>query len=176
MNGNIIHDLFVVTIPLSMFRLQFVIPANWEMPQSITNLTCSLCTYGCDWFSLLCTVKRITSSAGCRKSSYKVIKSYPPWHHSYFYEISSFVTLCMETGSLAFFKKCLLQKIHLIKDRLVFCLLHLNVLKGWCINKFNLSFRKILVNLISSLVFYLFTIQPHTVRYTAVKSVQIVWK
>lgn len=40
----------------------------------------------------------------------KVIKTYPPCHHSYFYEISFFVTLCMETGNIACFKKCLLQK------------------------------------------------------------------
>lgn len=106
----------------------------------------------------------------------KGIKTYPPCHHNCFYEISFFVSLWMETGLLARFKKCLHKKIHLITDQLVFYLLHLNVLKGWCINKFYLSFRKILVNLISSLVFYLFTIKPHTVRYTAVKSVQIFWK
>lgn len=33
-----------------------------------------------------------------RKVHIKGIKTYPPCHHSYFYEISFFVTLCMETG------------------------------------------------------------------------------
>lgn len=141
MNGNIIHDMFVVTILLSNFRLEFFIPANWEMPQSITPkhfVFAPMAEADLAYFSRSCESQAVLA---VKKFHIKGIKTYPPCHHSCFYEISFFVTLCMETGLLARFKKCLLQKIHLITDQLLFYLLHLNVLKGWCINKFNLSFR-----------------------------------
>lgn len=68
------------------------------MPQSITNLTVFFAPMAEDdlaYFARSCESQAVLA---VEKVHIKGIKTYPPCHHRYFYEISFFVTLCMEIG------------------------------------------------------------------------------